>query len=355
MTTSAAELGFRACGPFDAEERAVIGEAVAAVRQSEHPTVNQLVEAVEHHLEQIHQLAAVLQAYPSLFAPQSLGRRERSQRTLVTLLCHSNLSNFDMFLPTRALLSRTLAMAEVNFYRMLRFVCDEALPSPQALDQRARIEGLLCECLYARLVDEVFKHIASDESVNYVIRERAAIALSHIWEHPTYRVKDFFPVLEATWEARRRVAITLGTLMGTSEMFRLLTAGCDPQFVDYLVKPGHTQNEGMAFREFLFGSTTEQLDRIEQEMVRRGKSSITRADLEDIQLTPDLSSSDSDPAIVLYEFFLSRHLQAAARRLNDLPGPKRTAEEYVMLRYLEHWSPDSMLLEHVEPAEPAEP
>jgi hypothetical protein len=43
----------------------------------------------------------------------------------------------------------------------------------------------------------------------------------------------------------------------------------------------------------------------------------------------------ADPAVVMFEFFLLRHLQAAARRAGDLPGPRRTAEEYVMLRFLE--------------------
>ncbi len=42
-----------------------------------------------------------------------------------------------------------------------------------------------------------------------------------------------------------------------------------------------------------------------------------------------LSRADpgGDPALAMFEFFLSRHLQAAARRHGDIPGPKRTAEE----------------------------
>jgi hypothetical protein len=49
----------------------------------------------------------------------------------------------------------------------------------------------------------------------------------------------------------------------------------------------------------------------------------------------DAHTFGGDPALAMFEFFLSRHLQAAARRQADLPGPKRTAEEYVMLHYLE--------------------
>ena len=60
-------------------------------------------------------------------------------------------------------------------------------------------------------------------------------------------------------EARRRVRATLGTLMGTAEMFRLMQEGCDPQFVDYLGRPDCTEDEAAAFREFLFGLFNEEL------------------------------------------------------------------------------------------------
>lgn len=329
-------LAFEPYGPFDDEERAVVEELVEAVRDAHRPETDTLVEVVRHHVDLLHRLGGVLAAYPSPFAKQALGHRERSLETLVELLSHSNLSNFDMFLPTRAQLARTLAMAEVNFYRLLRFVCDEALEGDLARKYRSRIERALCECLYGRLTAQVLKHIASDRSVESKTREKAVLALSHVWENPTYRVKNFFPVLEATWEARRRVPVTLGSLMGTSEMFRLLAEGCDPRFVDFLIEPGHSEDEAEAFREFLFGSTTEKLHKLEILMARNGKHAIARAELDDDDDSPaDLCSTEGDPAIALYEFFLSRHLQAGARRLNDLPGPKRTAEEYVMLRYLE--------------------
>ncbi len=157
----------------------------------------------------------------------------------------------------------------------------------------------------------------------------------HIWEQATYRVSDFFPVLQATWEARRRVPVTLGTLIGTAEMFGLIQAGCDERFVDYLVRPDHSEDEAAAFREFLFGATTEQLDRVRAEMSGTGKSVIGKDELSTENMPLDAHTFGGDPALTMFEFFLSRHLQAAARRQADLPGPKRTAEEYVMLHYLE--------------------
>lgn len=335
-------LRFEPTGPFDEEEKALILEVVAAVRSVGTSKAASLLDAVGHQVQLLCRLGAVLGEYPSLYAPQEPGQQRQSLESLVAVLSHSDLSSFEMFLPTRALLARTLAMAEVNFYRLLRHVCVEALPSDEDHRFRGGIDKLLCECLYARLVSTVLKHIASDETVEPSTREKAVMSLSLMWETTTYRVKDFFPVLEATWEARRRVSVTLGTLLGTSEMFRLLAAGCDPRFVDLLVRPGHSEDEAAAFREFLFGSTTEKLQRMEQAMVASGKSTLSRSDVPPSDVPPDLNSPDGDPAIVLYQFFRSRHLQAAARRLNDLPGPKRTAEEYVMLRYLQQLPADRL-------------
>ena len=148
-------------------------------------------------------------------------------------------------------------------------------------------------------------------------------------------MSDFFPLLQATWEARRHVPVTLGTLVGTTEMFGLIQAGCDERFVGYLVRPDHSDDETAAFREFLFGATTEQLGRVKAEMSDAGKSAIAINELSIENMPLDAHTLTDDPALAMFEFFLSRHLQAAARRQTDLPGPKRTAEEYVMLHYLE--------------------
>jgi hypothetical protein len=156
-----------------------------------------------------------------------------------------------------------------------------------------------------------------------------------LWDHTTYRVSDFFPVLEATWDARRHLPATFGTLMGTSEMFRLIQSGCDERFVDYLVRPEHTEDEAAAFREFLFGATTEELLRIEAELRGSGRDVIAAHEVNGSESVRDACAMGGDPGLAMFEFFLSRHLQASARRQADLPGPKRTAEEYVMLYYLE--------------------
>ena len=120
--------------------------------------------------------------------------------------------------------------------------------------------------------------------------------------------------------------MTGGTLAGTQEIFELFQHGCDPQFVDYFTRPDPSENEVEAFREFLFATTAEELGRLEKQMIDTGTNSIA--------LDRSTPIADDEPTMVFYEFFRSRHLLATARRLANLPGPKRTAEGYVMISYL---------------------
>lgn len=329
-------IEFTEHGPFDAEERALVLTVVRAVEESEAASSKRLLETIRLNIQQLDRIGQVLDEYPSLYSKQELGSRTRGLRSLVDNLSRSTPSNFDMFLPTRALVSRTLVIGEMNFYRLLRFVCHEALEGEVLSELEPEVNRHLCHCLYTRLAEMVLIDVASDGTLLRPLRNKAALALMQIWEQTTYRVSDFFPVLEATWDARRRVPATLGTLMGTAEMFQLLEAGCDERFVEYLGREDHTEDEADAFREFLFGTTTEQLARLEDKMRREGTKVISADAATESARLHDACRREGDPAVALFEFFLYRHLQAAARRQAELPGPKRTAEEYVMIHYLQH-------------------
>ena len=116
-------------------------------------------------------------------------------------------------------------MAEMNFYRLLRFVCDEALEEDRAAELLARIDHHVCQAIYTRLAGELLTNIASDDSTPRELRKKAVMMLLHIWERISFRLGDLLPVLQATWEARRRVVVIGGTLVGTTEMFQLFQAG----------------------------------------------------------------------------------------------------------------------------------
>ena len=340
MTSTSSALSFSPLGPFDTEERQVIGLVVDALAASAHRDTEKLANKITEAISQLDRLGALLCSYPSMQGEESLGSRRRNLGSLVDMFANVVPSTLELHLPTRALVARTLVLGEMNFYRLLRFVCQEALEEDIVCKLRPRVDVHLCHCLYTRLAELVLISIATDGTVPRKQRTRAVLSLTQVWEQTTYRVNDFFPLLEATWDARRHVPATLGTLMGTSELFKLMEAGCDDAFVDYLARPDRTEDEEAALREFLFGVTTEQLRRIEEAMREQGKRAVGRDDLD--EKVRDACASEGDPALALFDFFLSRHLQATARRDARAPGPKRTAEEYVMLHFLETVDDDEL-------------
>jgi hypothetical protein len=313
--------------PFDDEERESIAEIHTRVLGSGHPQADFFGEEIRRQIACLGRLGAVVDRYPLPSADQTLGSRTRGLQTLVDALSRANPANFEFLQPTRALVGRALVMAESNFYRFLRHVCDETLDGDESKRLRTSAAQRMHGCLYTKLVEDVLSGLACDAQLAHDVRSRAVAALSQIWEQRlTYRVCDFFPVLEATWSARQKVTAVGGTLGGTQEMFALFQAGCDPRFVDFFTRPDPDADEIEAFREFLFGVTTEELDRLSRDM--------TASNCTSVAITDRAVTGGQDGVTVFYSFFQLRHLQATARRLANLPGPKRTAEAYVMISYL---------------------
>ncbi len=311
--------------PFMGAERETIDAVVDALQASQQPAAPSVLEVIQSHFERLEAFGDLLEQFPSPLTRRSLGTREQNVASLARGLCHSSIVDFEFRAPTRAIVGRALDMAESNFYRLLRHACNEVLLE-DALSLREQAAARLRDVIYTKLTEEVLSDVVSDPSVEQSIRLKSGYALAQIWDRRlTYRTKEFFPLLEATWEARRRIQVVGGTLIGIQEMFALFREGCDPEFVDFFVRPDPGDDEVAAFREFLFGKTAEELETMAEHMVRERLSSF-----------PMLVSNPpiDDPVTLVYEFFRARFLQAVARRMAGLPGPKRTAEGYVMIAFL---------------------
>ncbi len=313
--------------PLSADEREIVEAICDEVRASNLPMAEEILLAIDQQIDSLNHLGDVLAEYPSPYGAQRLGRRERGLDTLVDALSRTNPANFEFHLPTRALLGRAVDMAETNFYRLLLHICADLLSGDRATSLREQASNKLRVCLYTKLTEEVLSAIASDDQLKHDVRREAVKALAQIWDRRlTYRVSDFFPILDAAWEARRRITVTGGTLAGTQEIFELFQEGCDPAFVDYFMRPNPTAGEIEAFREFLFATSVEILSRLRRQM--------TEEDVYSVSLPDTVHSAVREDPTLFYEFFRSRQLLANARRLSNLPGPKRTAEGYVMMHYL---------------------
>jgi hypothetical protein len=138
-----------------------------------------------------------------------------------------------------------------------------------------------------------------------------------------------------------------------------MSEGCSPEFIQYFSVHADNEDEVAAFREFLFGLSTEELTVLEEK--RRAMEGVVdakdaRAAREQMHVEQRAATADvaglptgeepvemerpRDPATLLFSFFMKRHLEATARAIGSLPGPKRTAEEYILLNFLEGNEPE---------------
>jgi len=341
---SEAPLEFDPIEALSPSERRSILALWECVGRSRHPKRDDFSARLRAGIRRVEAVAVALEVYPPIFQERVLGSRERDLGSLVGHLVQADDSNFELFVPMRALVGRTLVLAELNFWRMVGYIASECAGQPEESDTQAEAldrvqresDDWLHGCVYTLLAEEVLGSIVRDSQQSEALRTCAVEKLAGIWgNYLHWAVRDFFPLLQATWSARRRIRVSVGTMLGVSEMMRLLQAGCDPEFVEYFARPEPTADEGSAFQEFLIGVPTEQIRSLEHLMKQEGKTCMSPQEAQDALGIDAPRWKNAHAGVEAYRFFRERQLQAAARRLRNESGPHRTAEEYVMLYFLE--------------------
>lgn len=314
--------------PLQPEELALVDAVVAALAASDSPAAAASIAAVRRQIENLDLFAELLGRYPSPLEQQVLDGRRRDLDTLVDTLIATDQATFPFRAPTQALVGRAMNMAQINFLRMVWILTGSlAMPEP-ATSLREAAARRLRASVHCRLVEEVLVDIVTDATVDRALRAQGVRNLAQLWgTRLTWRVHTFFPILAATWEARQRVRVVGGTLLGNAEMMQLLAGGGEPEFVELLLDQDYGDVEVQAFREFLFGTSSEELERLAQRMAAEGLSSI--------ELDSRVDETARDAGSILFEFFRARHVLCAARRAAKVPGPRHTAEGYVMLAWLD--------------------
>jgi hypothetical protein len=325
---------------FSEDDRRLLTDISNALAACGNPHVTHLEQTISDSIERLNNLASVMQAYPSLLQSQSLGQQKRDNASLIDALSHSTLFTVDMLLPMRALVGQTYIMARLNFFRLLHQVVQEALGDCSDFTTLEDAIGeQISQSIHAKVIESLLISMVCDNSLEDAVRTKGAGVLTRLWENRfSKRIEAYFPVLEATWEARRRTTVQLGTLMGVSEIFALMREGGDLRFVDYFSRQTCPAEELQAFREFLFGVSTEELEILDEKMKDGHHPVFTTRDASTtLSLAPTYLyyHSATDFVNQLYLFFVKRHLDAHTRRIRGLHGPKRTAEEYVMVYFLE--------------------
>ncbi|MCK5943535.1 MAG: hypothetical protein KAI24_16250, partial [Planctomycetes bacterium] len=282
--------------PLRPEELDLVQRMIAALEESRTEDAFDSVRMIRHQLKSLRLFGELLGRYPSPLQEQVLYGKRRGLETLVDTMVTTDQATFPFRAPTQALVGRSMNMAQINFLRMLWHLTGSLEDEVAARQLREVAARRLRTAVHTRLVEEVLADVVTDASVDREVRAQGVRNLAQLWGNRlTWRVHEFFPILDATWEARLRVRVIGGSLAGNCELFQLMTQGCDEEFVDLFADRDYGDQELQAFREFLFGTSSEELERLSQRMAEEGLTSI--------ELDSRVDEAGRDGGSILFEFF----------------------------------------------------
>lgn len=247
-------------------------------------------------------------------------RRDRGRRTL--------------YLPARAVLGRSWAVAEAQAWSALSKACVLAgAPADECLRAReiaeACILGLMAEDAYQEMLDA-----QRDDST----RAAAARRLIALWDgRPARRLDEPSLSLAEVWAARRRNPPVFGTMLGTAE-FMGLSLGVGGLWFDFVSEKMSEDVVAAALSEFLFGLSHEEILLARAHVESQGPLGPDElaSRLGIVESSRELPEAATDDPRDLYRFYEMRRELAAFRRLSGTPGPVATLEGEFLAWTLNH-------------------
>jgi hypothetical protein len=326
---------------FTAREADLVRRTMAFAESGQAgPFRTDLLRALDTGIGGLGNIAEGIASYPSLRETRTLGGKERSLTTLVDGLVRGGEHAFEWNLPTKAVLSRAFGIAKVNFFTSLRFVV-EACQGAEVPGLLEEISGSIEEAVHSRLAEELYGSLITTPTISNDLKRLAANQLVEMWEgRIAFTVEKFSPILRSAWIARMRAVRVFGTLLGTAEILQLLFGRCDAGFVQWFARREVAPDEQQAFEEFLFDLPYESLEKVRVRMREEGLSAVDRTKVEEyLALPPGALRPTVGEAKDLYTSFRRRRVKAQYRAATGAPGPRRTAEAYLMEAILRHQLP----------------
>lgn len=285
-------------------------------------------QSLENQLSRLEGMAEMFHSFPSM-----VKAGQQANIDLVDVLCQVNSGMSTFSLPMRAILGDAFLAAKIKLFQAFRErLKDEGQHAPQGLIHTADHEA--GQSIYTMLLAALLWDLIRNKHVELPTRQRAALQLVNLWEAPDQlEVDDMFPILELVWRARNRVDVVYGSMAGLSEFFQLMRQDCPPFFTSYFTRDDINPDEDAAFQEFLFGLPQEELGKLRSALAEEALQVIDKRSAKDI-----LGHQPSEPntAEGLYASYRRRQRACQLRRMADMPGPKQTAEGFLILYLLEH-------------------
>ena len=318
---------------LDHHESELVEQAMAAVAERS-PTDAAILQGLINELRSTSEL---LDRQRPLRRPTSLGGENRDEQTLIEHLCTIDGLSGDLTLPLKATLSRTHLLTKINFLRGFVKATSSLHDVPDCVRMTHELREEVAQSIYTLLAEELLLALLRKPDVARRSKQRAADQLITIWDDAALEIDDFAPLLESAWHARNRINTAYGTLLGATETFRLVTEDCSPEVLEFFGRDGMSTDESAAFEEFLFNMTSEELATLRRAMLQHHVTAASPAWAADIlgRQIEDLEHSHEIDPMALYRSYQRRQLAADFRLMAGAPGPRRTAEGYLMVYLLE--------------------
>jgi hypothetical protein len=318
---------------LDRHETELVEQAMAAVA-AHSPADAQILQGL---IVELKATSDLLDRQRPLRRPTALGGEARDESTLIDHLCSIDGLSGDLSLPLKATQSRTYLLTKINFLRGFVKATSGLGNAPASARMTHDLREELAQSIYTLLAEELFLALLRKPDVSRRTKQRAADQLITVWDDAALEIDDFAPLLESAWHARNRINSAYGTLLGATETFRLVTEDCSPEVLDFFGREGMSADESAAFEEFLFNMTSEELATLRRAMQQQHLSSAGPAWAAEVlgrQLEELEHSHEIDP-MGLYRSYQRRQLAADFRMMSNSPGPRRTAEGYLMVYLLD--------------------
>ncbi len=316
---------------FNPEEEKII-ELITSLLKD--PSRGDDYRQMTNTISAIVKIAEAISLYPSLLDQQYPGKHSRSIETLVDNICEHKGLDLLLNTPSKALLGRQFAIAKMNFFLYLSYICSDL---EHIFCTDTDIRRVVYNYIFSIMTEDVFISIISDRSISSETRRDAANHLAHIWEIRRYKgVEELSPMLIDLWRSRLVFKPSYGTMTGISEITKFCTSS-NPMMIDFLAWSEFSDDVLEALREYLMGLSYREIMKVQEYMQSTTMTSITRHDIRTILGEKrSYPLRDPDDPREMYHFFARRNDNAQYRSRSGISGPKKTIEEYMVCYLIEN-------------------
>lgn len=322
---------------LDRHESELVERALSVVA-ARHPADAEVLRGL---IGDLKNMSSLLDRQRPLRRPTALGGEARSESTLISHLVTIDGLSGDLALPLKATFSRTYLLTKITFLRGFVKATSAVIDAPDCRRLCTELREELAQSIYTLLAEELLLALLRKPDVLLRTKERAADQLITIWDDAALEIDDFAPLLESAWHARNRINSDFGALLGASETFRLVCEDCRPEVLDFFARDGMSFDESAAFEEFLFNMTHEELLTLRKAMQEHNLKTTTTKWAADIlgRKFEELEHFQQVDPMALYRSYQRRQLATDFRLMAGAPGPRRTAEAYLMVYLLDQQQP----------------